>query len=88
MYRNTQGFGGEESLLIGTDRSAGLTPMTFNDTKLTTGDIDAQVMEGWAHWINGGPEPETSGPETLHIIGALDALLASTSSGRTVPVTI
>jgi hypothetical protein len=88
VYRNTQGFGGDESLLIGTDRGVGLAPMAFSDTKLTTGDIDAQVMEGWANWINGGTEPETSGPENLHIIGALDALLESTSSGRTVPVTI
>lgn len=88
VYRNTQGFGGDESLLIGTDRGVGLAPMAFSDTKLTTGDIDAQVMEGWANWINGGTEPETSGPENLHIIGALDALLESTSSGRTVPVII
>ncbi|HCU72213.1 MAG: hypothetical protein CL790_03125 [Chloroflexi bacterium] len=88
VYRNTQGFGGEESLLVGTDPSVGLTPMAFDNTKLTTSDIDAQVMEGWANWINGGPEPETSGPENLYVIGALDALLESTNSGRTAPVII
>ena len=88
VYRNTQGFGGEEALLVGTDPSVGLTPMAFDNTKLTTSDIDAQVMEGWANWINGGPEPETSGPENLYVIGALDALLESTNSGRTAPVII
>lgn len=88
VYRNTQGFGGYESIFVGTDRDVGLEPMDFNDQKTTTADIDAHVMEGWARWINGGVEPETSGPENLHVIGALDALLESTSSGRSVSIEI
>ena len=40
-------------------------------------------MRRWGDWINGGPEPETSGPQNLQIIGALDALLQSTLSGKT-----
>ena len=87
-YRNTGGFGGNESIFVGSNRDVGLEPLAFNDPKLTTADIDAQVMEGWAHWINGGGEPETSGPENLHVIGALDALLESTTSGHTVSVEI
>ena len=40
-------------------------------------------MRSWGDWITGGPEPETSGPQTLQIISALDALLQSTLSGKT-----
>ena len=43
-------------------------------------------MRSWGDWINGGPEPESSGPQNLQIIGALDALLQSTLSGKTEPV--
>ena len=40
-------------------------------------------MRNWGDWINGGPEPETSGPQNLQTSGALDALLQSTLSGKT-----
>ena len=45
--------------------------------------FDVVVMHSCGAWINGGPEPETSGPQNLQIIGALDALLQSTLSGKT-----
>ena len=45
--------------------------------------LDVIVMYSWGDWIHGGPNPETSGPQTLQIIGALDALLQSTLSGKT-----
>ena len=45
-------------------------------------------MRSWGDWINGGPEPETSSPQNLHIIGALDALLQSTLSGQTESVNL
>ena len=48
--------------------------------------LDVIVMHSWGDWISGGPEPETSGPQNLQIIGALDALdalLQSTLSGQT-----
>ena len=48
--------------------------------------LDVIVMRSWGDWINGGSEPETSGPQNLQIIGALDALLQSTLSGKTEPV--
>ena len=44
------------------------------------------VMCNCGDWIHGGPEPETSGPQNLQIIGALDALLQSTLSGQNEPV--
>ena len=48
--------------------------------------FDVIVMRSWGDWIKGGPEIETSGPQNLQIIGALDVLLQSTLSGQTEPV--
>ena len=48
--------------------------------------LEVIVMRSWDDWIPGGPEPETSGPQDLQIIGALDARLQSTRSGKTEPV--
>ena len=45
--------------------------------------FDVIVMRSWGDWITGRPEPETSGFQNLRIIGALDALLQSTLSGKT-----
>ena len=50
--------------------------------------LDVIVMRSWGDWITGGPEPETSGPQNLQIIGALDALLQSTLSGQTETVNL
>ena len=86
IYRNTRGFGGDESLLVGTDRDAPAHPIEIDGDPVTTADIDAHVMQSWANWINGDEEPETSGRKNLHVIGALDALLKSTTSGASVLV--
>ena len=48
--------------------------------------LDEQVAAGFADWINGGAEPETSGRRNLQVLGALDALLESGLTGRQVPV--
>ena len=88
IYQNTRGFGGDESLLVGTDRSTPAQPARIDGNPVTTADIDAHVMQGWANWINGGQEPETSGSQNLYVIGALDALLESTTSETSIQVTI
>ena len=48
--------------------------------------FDVIVMRSWGDWTHGGPEPETSGPQNLQVIGALDAFLQSTLSSKTEPV--
>ena len=44
--------------------------------------MDAQVALSFATWIRGGPEPETSGPNNLQVLGVLDALIKSGESGK------
>ena len=79
VYRNTHGFGGVEQILAGSGELQNV-PIDGGDERPP---LDVIVMRSWGDWISGGPEPETSGPQNLQIIGALDALLQSTLSGKT-----
>ncbi len=79
VYLNTRGFGGQETLRAG---HGSLAPVPIDGEIENTRDLDVTVMRSWGEWITGGPEPETSGRRNLHVIGALDALLRSTVSGR------
>ena len=82
-YRNSLSFGGVESISVATSAD-GWQPLAIDPPAPLS--LDEQVAAGFADWINGGPEPETSGRRNLHVLGALDALLESGMTGRQVPV--
>ena len=83
-YRNSLSFGGEESISVATDAAGGWQAVAIDPPHPLS--LDAQVAAGFADWINGGAEPETSGRRNLQVLGALDALLESGLTGRQVPV--
>ena len=82
LYRTAHDFDGVKQILAGSGELKNV-PIDGGDERPP---LDVIVMRSWGHWINGGSEPETSGPQNLQIIGALDALLQSTLSGRAEPV--
>ena len=83
-YRNSRSFGGAELLEAATPQSAEWQPQAIDPAPALT--LDQQVAAGFADWIGGGPEPETSARRNLQVLGVLDALLESGRSGRQVPV--
>ena len=83
-YRNSRSFGGAELLEAATPESAEWQPQAIDPAPALT--LDQQVAAGFADWIGGGPEPETSARRNLQVLGVLDALLESGRSGRQVPV--
>ena len=87
VLHSTGAFGGEETLLVGTDRSVGLQPLEI-DSGLSDDQLDQHVAVTFADWVNGGPEPETSGRNNLHVLAILNALINSGASGRPVKVEI
>jgi predicted dehydrogenase len=91
IYRNSAVFGSDESLLLGRDSAFTLTtgdlPSTFETLSIDVGlsdmaSLDKKVAEGFATWVQGGPEPETSGRRNLQVLGVLDALLRSGATGE------
>ena len=83
-YENSRSFGGDERISVATSPDEGWQPVPIDAPHALS--LDAQVAAGFADWINGGPEPETSGRQNLQVLGALDALLESGLTGRQVPV--
>ena len=83
-YRNSRSFGGEEAIGVATSAGGGWQPVAI-DPPHPLG-LEEQVAAGFADWIDGGPEPETSGRNNLQVLGALDALLESGRTGRQVAV--
>ena len=83
-YRNSRSFGGAELLEAATPESAEWQPQAIDPAPALT--LDQQVAAGFADWVGGGPEPETSARRNLQVLGVLDALLESGQSGRQVPV--
>ena len=83
-YRNSRSFGGAELLEAATPESAEWQPQAIDPAPALT--LDQQVAAGFADWIDGGSEPETSARRNLQVLGVLDALLESGRSGRQVPV--
>ena len=83
-YENSRSFGGDERVTVATSADGGWQPVPLDAPHPLS--LDAQVADGFADWINGGPEPETSGRRNLQVLGALDALLESGLTGRQVPV--
>ena len=83
-YRNSRSFGSDELIEVATPEADGWQPVAIDPAPALT--LDQQVAAGFAGWINGGPEPETSGRHNLQVLGVLDALLESGRSGCQVPV--
>lgn len=83
-YRNSRSFGGAELLEAATPESAEWQPQAIDPAPALS--LDQQVAAGFADWVDGGPEPETSARRNLQVLGVLDALLESGRSGRQVPV--
>ena len=83
-YENSLSFGGDERITVATSAAGGWQPVAIDAPDPLS--LDEQVAAGFADWINGGPEPETSGRNNLQVLGTLDALLASGLTGRRVPV--
>lgn len=83
-YCNSRSFGGAELLEAATPESGEWQPQAIDPAPALT--LDQQVAAGFADWIDGGPEPETSARRNLQVLGVLDALLESGQSGRQVPV--
>ena len=86
--RNTRAFGGREALLIGTDPDAGLCEAEIDVGFTDTRQLDQHVAATFADWVNGGPEPETSGRNNLQILATLNAIIESGVSGRAVSVEV
>jgi predicted dehydrogenase len=85
-YRNTRSFSGDETLEEVTPDSDGWQAVALDDGPSETHLLDREVAAGFATWIHGGTEPETSGRHNLEVLGALDALLESGQTGRQVGV--
>ena len=86
VMKNTRCMGGEETLFVGEDSSVGLQPYPI-DPDLDR-SMDAQVALSFATWINGGPEPETSGRNNLEVLGVLSAIIKSGETGKTQKVEV
>ena len=86
LYRNTEQFGGVEEILVGKDRERGFESIPIDPTEIGRADLDRHLAAGIADWINGGPEPETSGRKNLNVLAVLDGLIEATESGRPVKI--
>jgi len=75
-----------EELYVGHDRELGLQPLPIDPGPEIS--LDQQVAAGFAAWVQGGPEPETSGRNNLQVVGVLDALIRSGESAAAVPVSL
>jgi predicted dehydrogenase len=82
IYQNTGSFGGTESLWGSKKGESELVPLPLDDGPKEPTMLDRHIAGAFADWVNGGPEPETSGRNNLQVLGTLDALLRSGSSGK------
>ena len=55
VLRNARAFGGMETLLIATDREAGLRPAEIDPGFTDTRQLDQHVAATFADWVNDGP---------------------------------
>jgi predicted dehydrogenase len=83
-YRNSRSFSGEEWIEAATPKGKEWQAVAIDPAPDLT--LDQQVAAGFGDWINGGPEPETSGRHNLQVLGVLDALLEAGRTGRQVRV--
>ena len=87
-YRNTRAFGGDEEIVVGKDNKVGFEAVPIDATTVGRDDLDGHVAAGIADWINGGPEPETSGRNNLNVLAVLDGLIEATGTGRPVKIDV
>ena len=76
VYRNPNGFGRDEELYLSESREIGLQPLPI-DADQDPSPLDRQVAAGFAAWVRGGPEPETSGRNNLQVLSVLDGIIRS-----------
>ena len=88
VLHSPQGFGGPETLLIGTDRAKKLSEVEIDPDITGSRQLDQYVAATFADWVNGGPEPETSGRNSLPVLATLNAVIESGESGRAVRVEV
>jgi predicted dehydrogenase len=88
VYRNDKSFGSKEKIFVGKDREVGLQSVPVDEGPQETELLDQRVAESFAVWLNGGPEPETSGRNNLQVLGVLDGLIQSGETGAPVRVDI
>ena len=79
-YRNSRSFSGDELIEVATPGAEEWQALAIDPASALT--LDQQVAAGFADWINGGAEPETSGRRNLQVLGVLDALLEAGRTGR------
>ncbi|MBM4437064.1 MAG: Gfo/Idh/MocA family oxidoreductase [Actinobacteria bacterium] len=79
------GFGRDETVRAGVF-GQGWVVLPPDPGSTETAVLDAHVARTFAAYLDGGPEPETSGRNNLQILAALDALIESGVSGRAVKV--
>ncbi len=87
VYRGQGGFGVEEELYLGEDRQDGLRPVAI-DEDLDRSPLDRQVASGFAAWVQGGPEPETSGRNNLQVLSVLDGIIRSGATNQPVKLAL
>ena len=83
-YRNSRSFSRDELIELATPAAGDWQALAIDPAPALT--PDQQVAAGFADWINGGAEPETSGRRNLQVLGVLDALLEAGRTGRQVRV--
>ncbi len=88
VYRNKSAFGGPEELYVGTDREEGLQSIPIDPGPDETSLLDRHLATGFAAWVHGGPEPETSGRSNLQVLGVLEALIRSGQTGAAAQVQV
>ena len=87
VYRNIGGFGRVEELRIAQDRESGLQ-LSPIDVGQSQSSLDQQVAAGFAAWVRGGAEPETSGRNNLQVLRVLDGIIRSAETSRPVKLAV
>lgn len=88
LYRNSSPLGGKESLYVAEFGDTKLRPLTIDEGPSDSPPLDRRIATDFAAWVNGGPEPETSGRKNLEVLGVLDALTRSAESECAIAVSI
>ena len=87
-YTNTSAFGGEEHIRVGSNSKDGFQEIAIDPTPIGRNELDRHLAEGMADWLQGGPEPETSGRNNLNVLAVLDGLIEATETGRPVKIVV
>ena len=87
-YTNTNAFGGEEHIRVGSNSKEGFQEIAIDPTPIGGKELGRHLAEGIADWLQGGPEPETSGRNNLNVLAVLDGLIQATETGRPVKIEV